>query len=52
LRWFGLIGTGEDIPDAARVEGPAAAQSPDLLQAKRDKLAAVIQPHAVPGITD
>ena len=42
LRWFGPIGTGEDIPDAARVEGPAAAQAPDLVQAKRDKLAAVI----------
>jgi hypothetical protein len=42
LRRLRPIGTGEYVPDAARVEGPAAPQAPDLVQAKRDKLAAVI----------
>ena len=52
LRRIGLIGTGEDIADTARVERPAAAQAPDLLQGRGRKFAAIAKPRTISGIAD
>jgi hypothetical protein len=52
LRRIGPIGTGQNIADAARIERPATAQAPDLFQARRGELAAIVKPRTISGIAD